>query len=154
MDDVEELAIEINGSAAGLRVYDFRRNTNGQRYLQRNRDDNHHEEKAFARRLLRGHTSRPRRSDAVAHFTPSISGGLAGCDTSTEKINRLPPKHAVVVSGTSSEGRGVFFKLKRYSQTSLEGVHELSVTFVAPATGKGAKSVSIARPAANEKCSG
>src|SRR4029079_17600910 len=26
----------------------------------------------------------------------------------------------------------VFFKLKRYSQTSLEGSHELTVTFVAP----------------------
>ena len=26
----------------------------------------------------------------------------------------------------------MFFKLKRYSQTSLEGVHELAVTFVAP----------------------
>jgi hypothetical protein len=36
------------------------------------------------------------------------------------------------VSGTSSAGRGVFFKLKRYSQTSLEGSHELTVTFVAP----------------------
>jgi hypothetical protein len=48
-------------------------------------------------------------------------------------MNRLPPKHAVVVSGTSSEGRGVFFKLKRSSQTSLEGVHELSVAFAVPA---------------------
>jgi hypothetical protein len=26
----------------------------------------------------------------------------------------------------------VFFKLKRYSQTSLEGLHELTVTFIAP----------------------
>jgi hypothetical protein len=36
------------------------------------------------------------------------------------------------VSGTSSAGRGVFFKLKRSSQTSLEGVHDLAVTFIAP----------------------
>jgi hypothetical protein len=32
----------------------------------------------------------------------------------------------------------VFFKLKRSSQTSLEGVHELAVTFVAPAMWRGA----------------
>jgi hypothetical protein len=32
----------------------------------------------------------------------------------------------------------VFFKLKRSSQTSLEGVHELAVTFIAPARWRGA----------------
>jgi hypothetical protein len=57
---------------------------------------------------------------------------MSGSETAVEKTNRLPPKHAIVVSGTSSEGRGVFFKLKRSSQTSLEGVHDLSVTFVVP----------------------
>jgi hypothetical protein len=31
----------------------------------------------------------------------------------------------------------VFFKLKRSSQTSLEGVHGLSVTFIAPAAWRG-----------------
>jgi hypothetical protein len=43
------------------------------------------------------------------------------------------------VSGTSSEGRGVFFKLKRSSQTSLEGVHDLAVTFVVPADWQGGR---------------
>src|SRR4029078_8631810 len=52
--------------------------------------------------------------------------------TETQKSSRLPPKHAVVVSGTSSAGRGVFFKLERDSQTSLEGSHELTFTCVAP----------------------
>ncbi len=73
-------------------------------------------------------------ADVAAKITPSISAGLVSSDTATEKINRLPPKHVVVVSGTYAEGRGVFFKLKRTSQTSLEGVHELAVTFVAPRT--------------------
>ena len=70
-------------------------------------------------------------------MSPSINAGISGGEVATERMNRLPPKHAVVVSGTSSEGRGVFFKLKRSSQTSLEGVHELSVTFVAPANWQG-----------------
>ncbi|HJQ79045.1 MAG TPA: hypothetical protein VJ828_03775, partial [Lacipirellulaceae bacterium] len=73
----------------------------------------------------------------VAHVSPSINAGISGSETATEKMNRLPPKHAIVVSGTSSEGRGAFFKLKRSSQTSLEGVHELRVTFVVPANWQG-----------------
>ena len=74
----------------------------------------------------------PGAADAVARLTPSITAGIAGCDTATEKINRLPIKHVYVVGGTYAEGSGVFFKLKRTSQTSLEGVHELAVTFVTP----------------------
>ncbi len=132
MDDVDELAIEVNGAAAGLRVEDFSPTT------QLASDISHEIETTTTTTKGRsldgsfGGTLPVPGADAVAHLTPTISAGISGCDTSTEKINRLPPKHAVVVSGTSSEGRGVFFKLKRYSQTSLEGVHELSVTFVAP----------------------
>jgi hypothetical protein len=76
-------------------------------------------------------------AEVVAHVAPSMSAGISGSETAVEKMNRLPPKHAVVVSGTSSEGRGVFFKLKRSSQTSLEGVHDLSVTFVVPPEWRG-----------------
>lgn len=133
MDDVDELAIEINGASAGLRVHDFAPET------KMFSDVSHEIETTTTTKKTRsldaslgGTLPVPGVSDAVAHLTPSISGGLSDCDTATEKINRLPPKHAVVVSGTSLEGRGVFFKLKRYSQTSLEGVHELVVTFVAP----------------------
>ncbi|HVT30213.1 MAG TPA: hypothetical protein VHE81_19530 [Lacipirellulaceae bacterium] len=132
MDDVDELDIEVNGAAAGLRVEDFSPTT------QLASDISHDIETTTTTTTGRsldgslGGTFPVPGADAVAHLTPTISGGITGCDTSTEKINRLPPKHAVVVSGTSSEGRGVFFKLKRYSQTSLEGVHQLSVTFVAP----------------------
>jgi len=133
MNDVEELAIEINGTSAGLHVDDFAPAT------QLVSDITHEIEttttsskKRSLDGSLGGTLPVPGVSDAMAHLTPSISAGLSDCDTETEKINRLPPKHAVVVSGTLAEGRGVFFKLKRYSQTSLEGEHELAVTFVAP----------------------
>jgi hypothetical protein len=76
-------------------------------------------------------------AELVAHVAPSINAGISGSEVATERMNRLPPMQAVVVSGTSSEGRGVFFKLKRSSQTSLEGVHGLSVTFMVPASWKG-----------------
>jgi hypothetical protein len=132
MDEVDELAIEVNGVSAGMRVHDFAPTT------QLASDISHEIETTTTTKKTRsfdgslGGTIPIPGADAAAHLTPTISAGLAGCDLETEKVNRLPPKHAVVVSGTSSAGRGVFFKLKRYSQTSLEGVHELTVTFVAP----------------------
>jgi hypothetical protein len=132
MDEVDELSIEVNGVSAGMRVHDFAPTT------QLASDISHEIETTTTTKKARsfdgslGGTIPIPGADAAAHLTPTISAGLAGCNTETEKVNRLPPKHAVVVSGTASSGRGVFFKLKRYSQTSLEGVHELTVTFVAP----------------------
>jgi hypothetical protein len=132
MDDVDELAIEVNGVSAGMRVHDFAPTT------QLASDISHEIETTTTTKKARsfdgslGGTIPIPGADAAAHLTPTLSAGLADCGTATEKVNRLPPKHAVVVSGTTSAGRGVFFKLKRYSQTSLEGVHELTVTFVAP----------------------
>ena len=132
MDEVDELAIEVNGASAGMRVHDFSPTT------QLFTDVSHEIETTTTMKKARsldgslGGTIPIPGADAAAHLTPTISAGLAGCNTETEKSSRLPPKHAVVISGTSSAGRGVFFKLKRYSQTSLEGSHELTVTFVAP----------------------
>ena len=71
--------------------------------------------------------------DLVAHLTPSINGTLANRETSTEKTSRLAPRRPVIVSGTKDHRRGVFFKLKRSSQTALEGVHELTIVFEVPA---------------------
>ena len=131
--DVEEIDIEIDGAAAGLRVFDFSPATQlASDVAQPIETITTTKEAASLDATLGGKLPIPF-GDAVAHATPSINGGISGSKTATEKLNRLPPKHAVVVSGTSSEGRGVFFKLKRSSQTSLEGVHLLSVTFVVPA---------------------
>jgi hypothetical protein len=134
---VSELTVEINGASAGLRVLGFSPAT------QLASD--------VACEIVTTTTTNSARSfdatlggqlpvpfgEVVAHATPSFNAGLSNGETTTEKLNRLPPKHAVVISGTSSEGRGVFFKLKRTSQTSLEGVHDLAVTFVAPAGWRG-----------------
>lgn len=132
MEEVEELAIEVDGSSAGFRVADFAPQTQLASEITKEIESTTTSKKTRSLDGTLGGTLPIPGADAAAHITPSITAGLSGCDTETEKVNRLPPKHAVVVSGTSSAGRAVFFKLKRYSQTSLEGVHELSVTFVAP----------------------
>src|SRR3954453_17909543 len=132
MEDVEELAIEVNGASANLKVVEFSPPTQLATDISREIELTSTTKKNRAFDASLGGTLPIPGADAIAHITPSLSGELSKCDTATEKFNRLPPKHAIVVSGTSSEGRGVFYKLKRYSQTSLEGLHELSITFVAP----------------------
>src|SRR3954466_3924634 len=132
MEDGEELAIEVNGASANLQVMEFSPPTQLATDIAREIELTSTTKKNRAFDASLGGTLPIPGADAVAHITPSLSGELSKCDTATEKFNRLPPKHAVVVSGTSSEGRGVFYKLKRYSQTSLEGLHALTITFVAP----------------------
>jgi hypothetical protein len=131
-EDVDELDIEINGSAAGLRVYGFSPSTQLASDIAKHIEMTTTTKRARSLEATLGGELPLPYAEVVAHVAPSINAGISGSEVATEKMNRLPPKLPVVVSGTSSEGRGVFFKLKRSSQTSLEGVHPLSVTFVVP----------------------
>jgi hypothetical protein len=131
-DEVDELAIEIVGISPGMRVNDFAPTTQLASDIAEAIETTTTSKKNRSFDASLGGTIPVPGAEAVAHITPSLNAGLAKSDTETEKISRLPPKRAVVVSGTSSAGRGVFFKLKRYSQASLEGVHDLKVTFVVP----------------------
>ncbi len=134
LEDVDELDIEVNGAAAGLRVQDFAPTTQLASEITHDIETTTTTKKGRSLDGTLGGALPIPGAQVVAHLTPSITAGVSGCETATEKINRLPPKHVVIVSGTYDEGRGVFYKLKRTSQTSLEGVHELAVTFVAPRT--------------------
>ena len=137
MDDVDELHIEISGAAAGLRVYDFSPATQLASDVAQQIEATTTTKRARSLEGTLGGALPVPYAEIVAHLSPSITAGISGSEVATERMNRLPPKHAVVVSGTLSEGRGVFFKLKRSSQTSLEGVHALSVTFLVPANWRG-----------------
>ena len=137
MDDVDELHVEISGAAAGLRVYDFSPTTQLASDVAQQIETTTTTKRARSLEGTLGGALPVPYAEVVAHLSPSITAGISGSEVATERMNRLPPKHAVVVSGTLSEGRGVFFKLKRSSQTSLEGVHALSVTFLAPANWRG-----------------
>jgi hypothetical protein len=136
-DDVEELTVEISGAAAGLRVHQFAPTTQLASDIAREIQTTTTTKSARSLDATLGGALPVPYAELVAHVSPSINAGASSGETTTEKLNRLPPKRAVVVSGTSAEGCGVFFKLKRSSQTSLEGVHELAVTFVAPAGWRG-----------------
>jgi hypothetical protein len=137
MNDVEEIDIEINGAAHGLRVYDFAPSTQMASEVARTIETTTTTKRARSLDATLGGALPVPYAEIVAHVSPSINAGMSGSEVATERMDRLPPKRAVVVSGTSSEGRGVFFKLKQSSQTSLEGVHGLSVTFIVPAGWRG-----------------
>jgi len=75
--------------------------------------------------------------DVVAHVAPSVSGGRANREVVTEKEKRLPPKEVLVASGTIEQEHGVFFRLRPSPQTTLEGMHELTVRFLVDADWRG-----------------
>ncbi len=136
-DDIEELDIEINGSAAGLYVQDFSPTTQLTSDVARPIESTITTKKDHSLDASLGGALPVPYAQLVAHVTPSINAGTTRSQTATEKVDRLPPMKPIVVSGTASEGRGVFFKIKHSSQTSLEGVHELTVSFVVPKNWQG-----------------
>ena len=134
--EVEHLDIEIDGSGAGLRVDSFSPATELASEATAIETINRTRTTRSLDGTLGGAVPVPLGS-VVAHVAPSVSAGAVKTKEATEKINRLPPKQPVVVSGTFAQGQGVFFKFKRSTQTSFEGVHELAITFVAPAEWQG-----------------
>jgi hypothetical protein len=137
LEDVDELAVEITGPASGMRVFDFAPATQLASDIADQIETTTTSKSASSLDGSLGGALPIPYAAEVAHVTPTINAGISKGDATTEKMSRLPPKYAVVVSGTKAEGRGVFFKLKRWSQTSLEGVHELSVTFIVPVGWRG-----------------
>ena len=131
-EDVDELDIEIDGAAAGLRVFDFSPRTQLASDVAQQIETTTTTKRARSIDGTLGGALPVPYAELVAHVSPSINAGISGSEIATEKMNIVPPKQAVVVSGTSSEGRGAFFKFKRSSQTSLEGVHALRVIFAVP----------------------
>jgi hypothetical protein len=136
-DDVEELDLEINGATTGLRVHGFLPATQLASDLSKEIETTFTTKKEHSIGAMLGGALPLPHANVAAQVSPTINANTSNCETVTEKLNRLPPKYAVIVSGTSSDSRGVFVKLKRSSQSSLEGVHELTVVFVAPVEWQG-----------------
>ncbi len=128
---VREVIIEVDGAEAGLTVHDFSPDT----LLATDRSK--------AVEVTRTEESRNGLDASLggalpvaggtAHLTPSVTAGKSNRTTETVTESRLPPKQAVLVSGAVNRRQGVYFKLRQSSQTTLEGEHELIITFVAPA---------------------
>lgn len=70
--------------------------------------------------------------DSLVRLGPSASS--ANKKTTQIRYSLLPPKEQVAASGTRRRSRGVYFKLRRSSQHTLEGAKEFALVFRAPAS--------------------
>lgn len=133
---LSEVIVEIDGEAAGLTVHDFSPDTQlvareGVQTMEVKRTEK------LSRATDASLGGMLPASGGTATLTPTIAAGKSKSSASTITETRLPPKHAVLVSGAVNRRQGVYFKLRQSSQTTLEGEHELTVVFVAPADWEG-----------------
>lgn len=131
--EVELLDFEIDGAPAGLRVVGFSPTTElAADAVSVETIHKTIKEKSLAA-TLSGKLPVPI-GPVSCDVGPSLSAGMSKANEATEKVQRIPPKKPVVVSGTFAQGQGVFFKFKQSSQTSFEGVHELTIRFAVPSS--------------------
>ncbi len=137
INDVEEIRIEVGDCDQGMRVHSFEPNTRLESTVSEDIQWTKTVETGKTLGASLGGQAPVLLGDAVAHITPSINGGKTHREIVTETQKRVAPKHVVVASGTFGQEHGVFFKMRRSPQTSLEGVHELTVRFIVPERWRG-----------------
>lgn len=137
IDDVRTVRIEINDRDQRLRVFDFSPTTKLESTLSDDIEWTKTTESTHAIGASLGGELPACVGDVVAHVTPTINAAKGGKETITETQKRIAPKQVVVASGTIDHEHGVFFTLRPSPQASLEGVHELTVAFIVPASWRG-----------------
>jgi hypothetical protein len=128
---IDELVVEIDGATYAMRVHGYAPMTRLDSDMKDMELKTTSESGTTLEATLGGKLPIPG-AEVAACLTPSITAGKTDRDISTETINRLPPKEAVVVSGTTSKAQAVFFKFRKSTQTTLEGQHAISVQFIVP----------------------
>jgi hypothetical protein len=137
MADVESIRVEISDCDQRLRVFDFAPATQLESALADDVEWTRTTESTSSLGASLGGELPACVGDVVAHVTPTLNAAKGEREVVTEKQIRVAPLHAVITSGTIDHEHGVFFTLRPSPQTSLEGVHELTVAFIAPAEWRG-----------------
>jgi len=76
-------------------------------------------------------------SPVKASVTPSASFGKSHRDAVTEKYHRVAPKQAILVSGTTHQGHGLFIKRFPSPLAPLEGTETIICRFIVPENWEG-----------------
>ncbi len=137
LDKVDELRIEVVDCDRKIRVHSFEPNTRLESRMSEDIQWSRTIETGASLRAALGGEVPVFLGTGVANVTPTINGGKTNREIVTEVQKRIAPKHVVVTSGTIDSEHGVFFKLHRSPQSSLEGVHELTVRFAVPKNWRG-----------------
>jgi len=132
LDDVKEIRIEVSDCDGRMRVRDFLPNTRLESLLTEQIEWTKTTETNKSLGASLGGEAPLLLGEVVAHVAPSLNGSVGQRELITEKKRKIAPKYLVVSSGTVGQGHGVFFKLRASSQSTLEGVHELTIRFVVP----------------------
>ncbi len=135
--DVKEIRVEVSDSDGRMRVHDFLPTTRLESLLTEQIEWTRTMEKNRSLGATLGGEAPLLLGGVVAHMTPSLNGTVGQRELVTEKKQRLAPKHLVLSSGTIGQEHGVFFKMRASSQSSLEGVHELTIRFIVPSHWRG-----------------
>lgn len=125
---VEDMVLEIDGAAAGLKVHDYAPRTELASELAQPVEVR----ETIATDKSIAATIGAKLAPEVC-LTPTLTAGASRAESATVTRSELPPKQAVVVSGTTGGRSGVYFKLRRSTQSTLEGERVFRVTFAAPA---------------------
>jgi hypothetical protein len=125
---VDDMVLEIDGGAAGLKVHDYAPRTELASELAQPTEV----KETIATDKSIAATIGAKLAPDVC-LTPTLTAGASKAESATVTRSELPPKQAVIVSGTTGGRSGVYFKLRRSTQSTLEGERLFSVTFAAPA---------------------
>ncbi|MCC6491464.1 MAG: hypothetical protein IT424_00400 [Pirellulales bacterium] len=135
--DVQSIRVELSDADRRLRVYSFSPATRLESDLAADIETTKTVEKSYSFEASLGGELPAPIGGVVAHLAPTLGGGKGGKEVVTEKLLRVAPKQPVIASGTINSEHGVFFVLRSSPTASLEGVHELTVQFRAPAAWRG-----------------
>ena len=135
--DVEEVRIEVKDCDNEMRVHSFAPGTRLQSEYSKDIKVTKSTESGKTLGASLGGALPVPAGEFVAQVSPTLSGGISEREVVTEVQQRVAPQQAVVASGTIHQEHGVFFKLRSSPQTSLEGVHELTLRLLVPQNWRG-----------------
>ncbi len=123
-DEIAMLVLQIAATDRNTTLYDF---------APRNISDSDIEGTISVERSHEQTATLGFKADATPSFaTTSAEAGLSGKNGEITRFQRKPPQDLAVASGFFARQSGVFFKLHRTSQRSLEGTHAVSLILRVP----------------------
>ena len=140
--DIEQLQFEISSPGERLRIIDFMPRTQIETEAANpievvKTSESIRSVGAGVGTALSASAGNSHVSGAITSTLPAGSANAIHRNELKETTKKIPPGKVVVASGTLANEHGVYFKLRRSSVHSLEGIKPLSFRFVVPSQWRG-----------------